>query len=52
MDEGEEELEEEIEDEGAAYPCPYCSEDFDIAELVEYHVRAAHPSRSYNGFEV
>ncbi|PKI70325.1 hypothetical protein CRG98_009275 [Punica granatum] len=35
-----------MEDDGAVYPCPYCSEDFDDAELVEYHIREAHPSKS------
>ncbi|XP_031401298.1 protein DEHYDRATION-INDUCED 19 homolog 2-like isoform X2 [Punica granatum] len=45
-EEVEEEEIEEMEDDGAVYPCPYCSEDFDDAELVEYHIREAHPSKS------
>ncbi|KAK4792698.1 hypothetical protein SAY86_023133 [Trapa natans] len=52
-----EDEEEEVEDEEGVYPCPFCSEDFDVAELVEYHIQEYHigeapPSRSYNGFEI
>ncbi|OWM86072.1 hypothetical protein CDL15_Pgr010896 [Punica granatum] len=52
FEEVEEEEIEEMEDDGAVYPCPYCSEDFDDAELVEYHIREAHPSKSDYDSEV
>lgn len=40
------------DEEEAIYPCPYCSEDYDDAESMEYHIGEAHPAKTDFNSEV